>query len=168
MDDPNDYQFYVRLLDGMRASRLLTDAFCEKIALINAGTIALVLPGVLSQSHMLLRGRYLIFSGIVLLLAAMIAFFVRNGVAVALDRKFVLQEYNVHIDDTLEGRMPKVRKAVESGFADIKTAYGHIDKIQRAGEVLTLLGIVCLLTAVGVVLFGAAIRVAPVVPSGSS
>lgn len=50
MSDSEDQLVYTRMLEGMKAYRLSANAFCERIALINGGTIALVLPGVLNPA----------------------------------------------------------------------------------------------------------------------
>jgi hypothetical protein len=117
------------------------NAYFEKLALLDGGTVALVITAVLGPLHGTIRHEYLLGAGLTVLVAAMLVLLRRNlqSVRIEFHAAATTTQHVDYIND------PEAK-------ADLKHLTKHIHAAEIAGVTLSGIGIVLLLIEVWLLL----------------
>ena len=133
---PSEWEYEAELHRIKAEARSQRNAYFEKLAILDGGTVALVITAVLGPLHGTIRHRYTLGAGLSLLVVAMLLLLRRNYVAVNVESLAAA---------STAARSP-VGRQYSSGMLE------HIRRTEIAGLLLSAAGIVLLLIEVWLIL----------------
>ena len=133
----SDFQDQAELHRVYREARIHRSSYFEKLALLDGGTVALVVTAVLGPLHGTMKHRYLLAVGLTTLVAAMIALLRRNLIAVQVEFHAAAEQAG-QSNSTVTRQAEKINKTIHYS--------------ETLGVVLSGLGIVLLLIEVLLIL----------------
>jgi hypothetical protein len=135
-----DWQNYVELHRLYREARNNRDSFFERLALLDGGTVALVVTAILGPLHGMVPHKHLLAVGLTFLVGALVALLCRNLLAAHFEFHLVGETAN---DPRMMHPMMQRRA---------KWLSCAVEWSQNAGLLLSALGIVLLLVEVWLIL----------------
>jgi hypothetical protein len=121
----------------LQDARNLHTGYFERLALLDGGTVALVVSAVVGPLHSQLKHRYTLGVGLTMLVLAMGCLMIRNYYAVKIEMIIAVRQYGSTIGEP--GRLRVINRE-------------FVDKWALSGSVLTLTGMLILLLEVWMIL----------------
>ena len=136
---PERWVEFVRIWEEARSKR---NAYFEKLAILDGGTVALAITAVLGPLHGTIKHRYTLLAGLTTLVLAMLVLLRRNYLAVL---------YEMHIAADTYNNPDWVADAAKRGKG--RDRDGRLHRWELAGVVLSGLGVSLLLVEVWLLLW---------------
>lgn len=137
----SDWQDQLGLHNLYLEARSRRNVFFEKLALLDGGTVALVITAVLGPLHGVIRAKMFLGAGLSILVLAMLVLLYRNYLAPKYEAYAAAETAKDYSGD---------RRVWERMVALSR----HISRVEQAGAALSALGIVLLLIEVWIILIG--------------